>query len=183
MSRRKTRGKIPQKVVDELMFRNRHRCCVCREPEKHVQIHHIDGDSSNNAMGNLAVLCLGCHSRATSDEGLGRRYSPGEVRKYKREWEGLNTGKLAKPNAVAEKVAEELFRAEIAKLMVQAIALKDVQSQLEALDQMETYYIYLGQREAILDAIHSDGECLGREEIDSGVCRDPPSSILGSSGA
>lgn len=54
-----------------------------------MQIHHIDGNPSNYAARNLAVLCLDCHSRVTGDEGFGRRYSPQEVARYKREWELL----------------------------------------------------------------------------------------------
>ena len=52
-----------------------------------MQLHHIDGDPSNNGEMNLAVLCLDCHSRVTGDEGLGRRYSQAEVRLYKTRWE------------------------------------------------------------------------------------------------
>jgi len=61
---------------------------------KHVQIHHIDGDDTNNALANLAVLCLECHSRVTGDEGLGRSYTPGEIRQYKRTWESIAKEKL-----------------------------------------------------------------------------------------
>lgn len=78
---------IPQNIADKIMFSNDHTCCICRIKGKHVQIHHIDGDSSNNTMGNLAILCLECHSKVTSNEGFGRSYTDGEVRQYKRTWE------------------------------------------------------------------------------------------------
>ncbi|MDQ1639010.1 MAG: hypothetical protein QOF62_2349 [Pyrinomonadaceae bacterium] len=81
------RPKISQGVADELMYRNRHTCCVCHTPRKHTQIHHIDGDSSNNTFANLAVLSLDCHSLVTGDEGLGRSYTAGEVARYKTHWE------------------------------------------------------------------------------------------------
>ena len=45
------------------------------------------GNPGNNDSDNLAVLCRDCHSRVTGDEGLGRRYSKLEVKKYKRSWE------------------------------------------------------------------------------------------------
>lgn len=82
-----TRPNIPQRRVDDLMFINRHTCCICHTPRRHVQVHHIDGNSSNNSIENFAVLCLDCHSIVTGDEGLGRRYTPGEVSNYKRNWE------------------------------------------------------------------------------------------------
>lgn len=69
------------------MVANRHCCCICNVTHKDVQIHHIDNDNSNNAPENLAVLCLDCHSKVTSDGGLGRSYSPGEVASYKTLWE------------------------------------------------------------------------------------------------
>lgn len=81
------RVKIPQPIADELMYRNRHTCCLCHTPRKHVQIHHIDGDPSNFRFGNLAVLSLDCHSLVSSNEGLGRQYTPGEVVRYKEQWE------------------------------------------------------------------------------------------------
>jgi hypothetical protein len=69
------------------MYRNRHTCCICHTPRKHVQIHHIDGDPSDFRFGNLAVLSLDCHSLVSSNEGLGRQYTPGEVARYKEQWE------------------------------------------------------------------------------------------------
>src|SRR5579863_6576194 len=81
------RPKIPVQTAAGLLVANNHTCCICGTPRKHVQIHHIDGDNSNCAEENLAVLCLDRHSRVTGDEGLGRRYSEAEVREYKRRWE------------------------------------------------------------------------------------------------
>jgi len=78
---------IPQNIADKIMFSNDHTCCICRIKGKHVQIHHIDGDNSNNNMGNLAILCLECHSKVTSNQGFGRSYTGGEVKRYKRTWE------------------------------------------------------------------------------------------------
>jgi hypothetical protein len=69
------------------MFQNRHRCCICHEPRKHVQIHHIDENPANNNWGNLAVLCVDCHSLVTGDQGFGKKYSAREVALYKSNWE------------------------------------------------------------------------------------------------
>jgi hypothetical protein len=78
---------IPPNVEDEVLFLADHTCCICMTRFKDVQIHHIDGDPSINDLDNLAVVCLDCHSRVTGRPGLGRAYTWGEVRRYKRNWE------------------------------------------------------------------------------------------------
>ena len=85
---------VPQKIADNLMFENDHTCCICRIKGKNVQIHHIDGNNSNNDPSNLALVCLECHSKVTGDEGLGRRYSSGEIKRYKRTWESMSKERL-----------------------------------------------------------------------------------------
>jgi hypothetical protein len=74
----------------EILFLNRHTCCICQERGRDVQVHHIDGDNSNDDISNLAVLCLDCHSRVTGTRGLGRAFSPLEVKRYKTEWEAVS---------------------------------------------------------------------------------------------
>lgn len=83
----KARPNIHPDTVARLMFQNMHRCCICHEPRKHVQIHHIDGDPSNNGWENLAVLCVDCHSLVTGDQGFGKKYTAREVGLYKINWE------------------------------------------------------------------------------------------------
>ena len=83
----KRRSRIPHALKAEILFRNKHTCCICQKERKDVQIHHIDGDRTNNRSENLAVVCLDCHSRVTGTRGLGQSYTPAEVRRYKRSWE------------------------------------------------------------------------------------------------
>jgi hypothetical protein len=52
-----------------------------------VQIHHIDGNASNNEEANLAVLCLPHHDKATAPPSLTARLKPSEIRTYKLSWE------------------------------------------------------------------------------------------------
>lgn len=137
------------------MFRNKHICCVCRSHGKHVQIHHINGNPSDNSLVNLTVLCLDCHSRVTSNEGLGRRISLGELRKYKREWESLNSGQLVKPESLAKNVEKGLLKADISRLMIQAISLKSTTRRLEAIKQIESYGVYFDVRDFVLKALNT----------------------------
>jgi len=81
------RKRIPANVEGEILFLADHTCSVCTTRYKDVQLHHIDGDPSNNDPANLIVVCLDCHSRVTGGHGLGKAYTVGEVRKYKRNWE------------------------------------------------------------------------------------------------
>ena len=83
----KRRRTLRGQTSDEVLFAANHMCCICRIAAKDVQIHHIDGNHGHNDFGNLAVVCLDCHSRITGTRGLGKAYSPGEVRRYKRSWE------------------------------------------------------------------------------------------------
>jgi len=69
------------------MAANRHTCCICREPRQPVEKHHIDQDPSNNAWNNLAAVCRNCHGLVSAKGSLGARYTPGEMLRYKVEWE------------------------------------------------------------------------------------------------
>lgn len=80
-----TRKKIPDKTASELLVANRHACCVCQS--KGVQIHHIDEDPSNNAIENLASLCLPCHDQASMQIGLTKKLKADQIIVYKNQWE------------------------------------------------------------------------------------------------
>ena len=59
----KHRTSIPKEVAARARFLSHDTCCVCREREKEIQIHHINEDPSNHDVENLAVLCLECHAK------------------------------------------------------------------------------------------------------------------------
>lgn len=84
---KKLRIEIPERISAPLLFFNRHRCCICREPRKPVQIHHVDENPSNNDMRNLAVLCVECHSIVSGNQGFGKNYSKKEILLFKKNWE------------------------------------------------------------------------------------------------
>lgn len=72
--------------AEQIMFQADRICCVCRTPDKSVQIHHIDKNSSNNSPDNLAVLCLECHNEAHVTGGFGRGLDARTIIKYRNDW-------------------------------------------------------------------------------------------------
>jgi len=88
------RKKLPSSLERRVLVRNRNCCCICQNDGygKEVLIHHIDGNNSNNAESNLAVLCLIHASQADASLkkgklGAGKKLKPGFVRQYKKIWE------------------------------------------------------------------------------------------------
>jgi hypothetical protein len=73
-------------VVGDIEFRSDRTCCVCREPRQAFQIHHLDGDHSNNDPDNLAWLCVECHHEAEAKSTIGRKLSPEAIRRYRDDW-------------------------------------------------------------------------------------------------
>jgi hypothetical protein len=88
------RKKLPSSREKRVLIKNRHCCCICQNDGygKEVEIHHIDGNNSNNIESNLAVLCLIHASQADAGLkkgklGTGKKLKPDAVRQYKRIWE------------------------------------------------------------------------------------------------
>ena len=44
-------------------FKEAHKFCMNCGNDKHLDIHHIDGDRHNNIATNLMVLCRSCHMK------------------------------------------------------------------------------------------------------------------------
>lgn len=62
-------GSIPTKIKRYLMEIHNNKCEKCGWGEKHpvtgnvpLEVHHIDGDCTNNLFENLQLLCPNCHS-------------------------------------------------------------------------------------------------------------------------
>ena len=60
----KSRGKTTQDALIALRGRKCEHCGLTRWLEQpiNLQIHHIDGDHTNNSLDNLQLLCSNCHS-------------------------------------------------------------------------------------------------------------------------
>ena len=37
-----------------------------------LELHHLDGDNTNNKLENLQILCPNCHAQTTTYRGLNR---------------------------------------------------------------------------------------------------------------
>ena len=121
---KKIRSEIPANVAAEVLYRNDHTCCICNVPRKHVQIHHINGDPSNNSPANLAVVCLDCHSLVTGAHGFGWHYSAGEVRNYKKAWEQVILYRRSQYKPPTRAVQRELI-GQIDLMICQVLAVAD----------------------------------------------------------
>lgn len=87
MPKKKQRIPIPKELAAVVLYKSHRTCCVCREPRKRVQLHHIDDDPSNNTEPNLAVLCTEHHNETRLSGDFGRKLDDAQVRLYKATWE------------------------------------------------------------------------------------------------
>jgi Protein of unknown function (DUF3298) len=83
---KKTRTEIPAEVAAEALFLSDRTCCICRESNKPVQIHHIDENPGNSVAENLAVLCFDCHHLTQLRGGFDRKLDAAQVLKYRADW-------------------------------------------------------------------------------------------------
>lgn len=86
MKDKKKRKAIPKELSAKVLFYTDRTCCVCRKPQKPVQIHHIDENPSNNDISNLAVLCLDCHNDTMLKGGFGRKLDSDQIILYRDDW-------------------------------------------------------------------------------------------------
>jgi hypothetical protein len=101
MSEMKERIEIPRDVAALILFKCDRTCCICREPGKAAQIHHIDENASNNEQENLVVLCLECHNDTQIKGGFGRKLDALQVREYWNDWVTRVNGRRDKADQIA----------------------------------------------------------------------------------
>ena len=90
----KKRIPVPPGLAGRVLFASDRTCCVCRQPGRKVEIHHIDGDPSNNAFSNLAVVCKDCQSDAHTDHAFARNLTPETVVLYNASWRSIVASRL-----------------------------------------------------------------------------------------
>ncbi len=82
------RKRIPKETQTQLLVQSRRRCCLCFGlnqdlAEKRGQIAHLDGDSSNNQLDNLAYLCIPHHDQYDSRTSQSKGLTVDEVKAYR----------------------------------------------------------------------------------------------------
>jgi hypothetical protein len=91
------------------MFASDMTCNVCMKERSHLEIHHIDGNPSQHRYDNLILLCRNCHSRVSAT-GLGRRWSPALLLRYKNYWEGNVEKRRRTVSSGSKRLEDELIR-------------------------------------------------------------------------
>lgn len=78
------RKKIPGQLKHKIMYDSQYVCCICQQQA--CQIHHIDGDNSNNLAENLIALCNNHHDEAHTKRQLSQNLNAEALRDAKRNW-------------------------------------------------------------------------------------------------
>lgn len=76
-------GEVPQRVKNALISLRGEKCETCGWCERHpmtgkipIQVHHRDGDDTNNRPENLKLLCPNCHSLTPNWGARNKRLTP-----------------------------------------------------------------------------------------------------------
>ncbi len=87
--RQGTRPPIPAETPLRVLFKNRFTCCVCRDSQKGITVHHIApwASSHDHSEVNLAVLCSDDHEKAHRVSALARNLDSVALNGFKRGWE------------------------------------------------------------------------------------------------
>jgi hypothetical protein len=87
--RTETRPPIPSSTLNQVLFANRWTCCVCRNAERPIVVHHIDewATSRDHSPANLAVLCTLHHGEAHTKRALELTLTRERLLDAKQTWE------------------------------------------------------------------------------------------------
>lgn len=84
-----SRPTIPDEIIDNLLYKSRRTCCICRDKEKSIIIHHLIewNESRSHSEDNLVVLCLLHHDEAHTKRELSRNLTHERIKSAKEKWE------------------------------------------------------------------------------------------------
>lgn len=147
------RASIPSRVIREVLYRNEAACCICGK--SNVQIHHIDGNNSNNEMKNLAVLCNEHHDQASSRSSMTRRLDASLVRRFKVDWEARISRKrrIARSNVAKKRDEKAFINFEIKRLVYSLPAFSDKKSTISIFGQLYSWHLFSDTTKNILAAL------------------------------
>lgn len=83
-----SRPPISDKIVSKLIYDSKMICCICRESNKSIIIHHIIpwNESHDNSENNLVILCLEHHDLAHTKKELSINLTANHIRNAKKQW-------------------------------------------------------------------------------------------------
>jgi hypothetical protein len=156
----KKRTRIPHSIEAEILFRNDRTCCICRNSAKRVQIHHIDGNPSNNVLENLAIVCPQHQDELHKSGGITKGIPPLLVKKYKRSWEltvRKRRSQKSSPLSSESGVEKTLFEFEIRKIAYELVSLADGDTAgiEQRLEYLHAIHLHEGYSDRILKVLSS----------------------------
>ncbi len=82
------RPPIPESTLNKLLYETNATCCICKNSENGIVIHHIKEwhISKSHDIENLIVLCPNCHSKVHAKSTLLHNFTDDEVRNFKKTW-------------------------------------------------------------------------------------------------
>lgn len=119
--KKKDRISISNPDAALVLFLHDRTCCICRNPGRALEIHHIDDDPSNNSPESLAVLCKLCHQETQISGGFSRKLDAAQVLLYKSDWLRIVQHRRSPPTQAAAQTDDDIAirlreTAEIAEL-------------------------------------------------------------------
>lgn len=62
-----------------------YKCADCGDSKKRLNLHHVDGDPTNNCWDNLVMVCTGCHNKRHSIL-KGQKYTQRQMREMEKQY-------------------------------------------------------------------------------------------------
>ena len=94
---KKNRIYVPEKDRAKMLLWCARHCCFCGKVcTTNINVHHIDGDHSNNALDNLIPVCFDCHGeleRYNPEHPVGTKYRHLEIKTRRDQIYELHTRK------------------------------------------------------------------------------------------
>lgn len=73
---------IPPATAGQVLYKSDYKCCVCNERGDHI--HHLDSDTSNNNIDNLAFLCFPHHDLASLKGSLRKKLTKEAIIEFRK---------------------------------------------------------------------------------------------------